>query len=293
MDKLVGLGYFVRVFDVLSTGKLDNIQRHLDSGKAEFVKGRVTIIQDVEKVVKGIDYVFHLAAQTSVPFSITHPSYTFNVNVSGTVNMLRVCHKAKVKKFVFGSSCAVYGDPYHLPISEDEPKDPISPYAESKQAGEHFCVGFYKTGMLKTALLRFFNVYGPRSPLNNYSGVITRFIDNSRKGEPLVVYGDGCQTRDFVYVSDVVDALVSCLDDWKCDGEIFNVGSGKPTTILDLAKAVVELTGSKSVIKNENERKGDIKDSYADISKAKKMLRYSPKVTFKEGLKCQIESVSN
>jgi UDP-glucose 4-epimerase len=292
VDKLVDLGFFVRVFDNLSYGKLENIQKHLDSGAVEFVKGNITKIKPVKKAVQGVDYVFHLAALTSVPLSVKNPSLTFNVNVSGTVNLLRVSSHSKVKKLVFASSCAVYGDPVHFPVIEEEPIDPISPYAESKVAGEHFCRGFYKTGMLKTVMFRFFNVYGPRQALNDYSGVITKFIDNAKADKSLLVYGDGSATRDFVCVFDVVEALVSCLDDWKCEGEAFNVGSGKPTKIQDLAKTVIELTDSKSKIKNKKEREGDIKYSYANITKAKQQLGYKPKVSLKAGLKDLIDTVS-
>ena len=182
--------------------------------------------------------------------------------------------------------------PYGLPVTELEPNDPISPYAESKMAAEHFCLGFFRTGLLKTVILRFFNVYGPRQAHNDYSGVITKFIDNSRQGKPLVVYGDGSQTRDFVCVYDIVDALVSCLDTENANGEVINIGSGEATTIQDLANTIIELTNSKSEIENKPERKGDIKYSYADISKAKNLIGFNPKVCLKDGLQGLIESTS-
>lgn len=284
VDALVERGYYVRIFDNFKTGKMNNIKRHLKSRDAELVKGSITEIEHVEKVVQNMDYVFHMAAKTSVPQSFLNPSRTFNVNVSGTVNLLRTCSHADVKKFVFGSSCAIYGDPYRVPVSEMEPADPISPYAESKMAGEQFCLGFYKTDLLKTVMPRFFNVYGPRPVMNEYAGVIVKFINNAKKGKPLIVYGDGTQTRDFISVYDLVNALIACLDNEKVDGQTFNLGTGKPTTIQDLAQMVVELTGSKSKIKNVKERAGDIKHSHADISKAKELLGFEPKVSLKEGL---------
>lgn len=285
VDRLVARGYYVRVFDNLSTGNLDNIRSHLGSGCVEFVKGTVCHAKKVEKVVEGMDFVFHLAAKTSVPLSFKNPSRTFSVNVSGTVNLLRCCHHARVKKFVFASSCAVYGDPYEVPVSEVEPADPISPYAESKMAGELFCKGFYKTGLLKTVMPRFFNVYGPRAILNDYAGVIVKFVENAKSGRPLIIYGDGSQTRDFVSVFDVVDALVLCVEDERADGEIFNIGSGKETTIEDLAETIIELSNSKSKILHKAERKGDIKKTYADISKVKQVLGFVPRVDLQLGLR--------
>jgi UDP-glucose 4-epimerase len=285
VDALVERGYYVRIFDNFKTGKLENILGHLKSGDAELVRGSITEIEHVEKVMRDVDYVYHLAAKTSVPQSLLNPSRTFNVNVSGTVNLLRVSSHAKVKKFIFGSSCAVYGDPYTVPVSEAEPADPISPYAESKMAGEQFCLGFYKTGLLKTVMPRFFNVYGPRTVMNEYAGVIVKFIENSKKEKPLIVYGDGTQTRDFISVFDLVHVLIACLDNENVDGKVFNLGTGKPTTIQDLANIVLELSGSKSKIKNVEEREGDIKHSHADITKAKKLIGFDPKISIKDGLK--------
>ena len=292
VDKLVDLGYLVRVFDNLSSSKLANIEGHLDSGKVEFVMGDIREPRLIRPALAGVDYVFHLAAQISVPLSVIDPSLTFDVNVSGTVHLLRLCYQIGVKKLIFSSSCAVYGDPYGLPVVEIEPNDPISPYAESKMAAEHFALGFFKTGLLKTVVLRFFNVFGPRQPLNDYSGVITKYIDNSLQGKPLLVYGEGNQTRDFICVYDVVDALVSCMKNQKANGEVFNIGSGKPTKIQYLANTIIELTKSKSKIKNKPERKGDIKYSYADISKAKNLLGFESKVNLKDGLQGLIEESS-
>ena len=292
VDRLVDEGYFVKVIDNLSTGNLKNIRKHLDSGCVEFVKGDIRKIKQVKQAVNGVDYVFHLAAMTRVPLSVRNPSLTFNVNVSGTVHLLRISADTNVKKFIFASSCAVYGDPHNMPINEDESTNPISPYAQSKLASEHFCMGFYKTGLLKTVLLRIFNVYGPRQILNDYSGVITKFINNVDKHKPLIIYGDGSQTRDFINVSDVVVALVDCMKNEKADGQIFNIGSGKQTTIQDLAKTVLKLNKSEAKIKNKEMRKGDIKYSYADSSKASNLLGYNPKIKLKDGLQDLIDSLS-
>jgi UDP-glucose 4-epimerase len=185
---------------------------------------------------------------------------------------------------VFVSSCAVYGDPEFLPVDEGCKANPISPYAESKFLAERYCLRFDKQKLLRSVVLRFFNVYGPRQGLNDYSGVITRFVDRVRKKEPLVVYGDGSQTRDFVSVHDIVEAVLASMRSFAAQGQVFNIGSGKPTSINELAKTVLELAGVDLEIRHEKPRVGDIKDSYADISKAKKVLGYMPRVGLREGL---------
>jgi len=285
VDLLVTEGFNVRVLDNLSTGKLENISCHLRSGAVELVKGDIREVNDVKKSLDGIDTVIHMAALVSVPLSIEDPNLTFDINLTGTLNVLRASAGRAVKKFVFVSSCAVCGEPESLPITEFTKPNPISPYAESKLIGERYCLGFAERGLLQSVVLRFFNVYGSRQGMNDYSGVITRFADRCRKGLPLTIFGDGSQTRDFVNVKDVVDfVLASAICDTAV-GEVFNVGSGKPTTINELAKAVIELTGGSSDILYEKPRIGDIKDSYGDISKGRKLLGYSPKVSLRDGLR--------
>jgi UDP-glucose 4-epimerase len=190
----------------------------------------------------------------------------------------------KVGKFVFVSSCAVYGEPECLPVNEKCPTSPISPYAESKLAAEQFCLGFHEKQLLKAVVLRLFNVYGLRQSVNDYSGVITRFVDHSRQGSPLIIYGDGSQTRDFVHVCDVAEVILHSLGSKDAEGEVFNIGSGKPTSVLELAEAVLELTGLNLEILHDKPRLGDVKRSYADISKAESLLGYRPKLSLREGL---------
>ncbi len=193
--------------------------------------------------------------------------------------------KKNVGKFIFASTCAVYGDPESLPVDESCRTNPISPYAESKLMGERYCLDFHEQKLLQSVVLRFFNVYGSRQGLNDYSGVITRFIDRAKRNEPLIVYGDGLQTRDFVNVADIVDAVFASMNSSKAAGEIVQIGSGKATSISELAKTVLELVGVDSGISYLPSRAGDIKESYADISKAKRVLGYEPKVSLREGLK--------
>ena len=285
VDRLVERGYGVRVIDNLSTGKLENLKGHLDGGGVDFVEGDVRDAKLVKKCVQGVDTVIHLAAVTSVPFSFENPDLTFEVNVAGTINLLFSCAKQKVGRFVFVSSCAVYGEPEFLPINEGHPTRPISPYAESKLAGEKYCLGFHESGLLRSVVLRLFNVYGLRQIVNDYCGVIMRFIDGGRRGLPLVVNGDGSQTRDFVNVGDVADAILSAVESSDVEGEVFNVGFGEPTSVDDLAMAVSECAGLKLEVVHGDPRSGDIKQSYADVSKAEKFLGYAPRVSLKDGLR--------
>ena len=285
VDRLVKEGYPVRVIDNLSSGKIENIQHHIDTNKVEFIKGDIRDATLVNKSVDGVGFVLHLAAIISVPFSMENPDLTFDVNTQGTHNLLLAAAEKSVEKFVFISSCAVYGDPEVNPVTEDIKTNPISPYAESKLIGERYCLSFNQSNQLKTVVLRFFNVYGPRQSMNAYSGVITIFINKVKQKEPLTIYGDGSQTRDFVNVRDIVDGILASMKTNKTDGEVFNIGSGKPTSINDLAKAVLELGNVDLEIKYEKYRTGDIKHSFADITKARKLLGYEPKVSLRDGLR--------
>jgi UDP-glucose 4-epimerase len=285
VDRLVDEGYDVRVIDSLYSGKLENIERHIKSGKVDFVKGDIRDASLVKKSLVGVEAVFHLAAIISVPFSVSNPELTLDVNLAGTLNLLNACSEKNVGKFIFVSSCAVFGDTKILPVNENASTNPISPYAESKLLAERDCLNFQQKGLLQSVVLRFFNVYGPRQGMNDYSGVITRFINRAKEGQSLTIYGDGSQTRDFINVKDIVQALLACMKSRSANGEVFNIGSGKPTSITELAKTVLELTGQDLEIRYELARAGDIKDSYADISKAKKLLSYEPEVTLREGLR--------
>jgi UDP-glucose 4-epimerase len=288
VDRLVSEGQEVKILDNLSTGKPDNIQSHLYSGDIEFIKGDIRDGSLVKKSLDGVNIVIHMAALVSIPLSIDYPSLTFDINLSSTLNLLRSSIEKKIEKFIFVSSCAVYGNPQSLPVTEQTPTNPISPYAESKLIGERFCLGFSERDLLRTVVLRFFNVYGPRQNMNDYSGVITRFIDCIKQKSPLTVYGDGSQTRDFVNVNDVVAGVLAAIKN-NVNGEIFNIGSGKATSINELAQTVLELSDEDTDIHYANSRAGDIKDSYADISKAKKLLGYEPKLSLRDGLQILIE----
>jgi UDP-glucose 4-epimerase len=289
VDRLVSEGCVVKVLDDLSGGKIANIEAHQRSGAVEFVKGDIRDVALVSQSLKGIDTVIHLAAQISVTLSVEHPDVTYDVNLGGTLNLLRCSALGGVKKFVLASSCAVYGDAEVLPIREDARPNPISPYAESKLLGERYCLGFHERQLLGTVALRFLNVYGPRQGLNDYSGVITKFIDRVIQKKPLVIYGDGSQTRDFVNVKDIVETIIRSIRNDQAEGQVINIGTGKPTSVNELAKTILGLTGMSTEIIYEKPRAGDIKDSYADISKAEKLLGYEPKVSLREGLQVLLQ----
>jgi UDP-glucose 4-epimerase len=285
VSKLVDLGHSVRVLDNLYTGKLENIDSEfLKNGSVAFIKGDITDPMTVKRCVSGVDCVFHLAAQTSVPFSVEHPDFNNKVNVEGSRILLDECVRQSVKKFIFVSSCAVYGDPAYLPVDEQHPTNPISPYAESKLVIERECLRLNAEHLLNSVVLRFFNVYGTRQGLNDYSGVITKFMDRIKSNQPIVIYGDGSQTRDFVYVEDIVNSIVLAFESSAALGETLNVGSGVATSIKALAQTMLTLAGSNSKILYSPYRPGEIKCSYANISKANALLGYKPQFMLPQGL---------
>lgn len=285
VDRLIKIGHRVRIIDNLSSGRLENIQDHLTSGRVDFEIGDIGDSNLVAKNLKGVEAVVHLAAIISVPLSIENPSLTFDTNFSGTLNMLRLSANEGIRRFVFASSCAVYGDPASLPLREVEVTKPISPYAESKLKAEQACLDLSGKQSLQPVVLRFFNVYGPRQAKNEYSGVITRFIERTKQKLPLIIYGNGTQTRDFVNVIDIVEAILSSMTKPQVEGEVFNVGTGKPTSVNELAKTVLELAGGKPQILYKEKRSGEIANSFADITKAKRLLDFEPTVSLKDGLR--------
>ena len=279
-EALVERDYQVTVLDDLSSGKLANIKA--SQSEIKFEKGSVTDFQLLKRLFQGIDYVFHLAAIPSVPRSIENPLASHEVNVSGTLNVLLAASQNKVKKVVYASSSAVYGDTPTLPKSENMAPRPLSPYAVGKLAAENYCQVFSQIYQVPTASLRYFNVYGPRQdPNSQYATAIPRFISKILAGEPPVIFGDGEQTRDFTFVKDVVEAsLLAARSDMS---GVFNISRGESITVNRLAELIMKLTGKKLKLIHQEERKGDIKHSIADISKAK-AFGYEPKYDLETGL---------
>ncbi|MFZ7136925.1 MAG: SDR family NAD(P)-dependent oxidoreductase [archaeon] len=285
VDRLMDEGVKVRVLDDLSTGDESNFSQHESNPDFEFFAGDVRDFGAVKRAVEGVDAVIHEAAFVSVTKSVEDPLFSNGVNVVGTLNLLKACVEADVKRFVFASSCAVYGDTEDLPIKEDVLPKPLSPYAADKLAAENYIKVFGLTRDLETVCLRYFNVYGPRQKYGPYSGVISIFVDKFLSDKSPSIFGDGNQTRDFVNVKDVVEANLCALSQKKAAGKVFNVCTGKATRINSVVKTVQQITG-KSVINPayKQARVGDIKDSYGDNTKARDELDFEAKVKLETGL---------
>ena len=273
------------VLDNLTHGSVENVKQHLDAAGFELVRGDVRDRDLVRRLIADVDYVFHLAALIEVQTSLKEPQLTDEINVQGTLNILEAARDADVKRIVYASSCAVYGEPKFLPVSEEHPTAPLSPYGASKLAAEAYCIAYHHTYGLKTVALRYFNVYGPRQFRGPYSGVITIFLERALQGKPLIIYGDGKQTRDFVYVKDVVDACILAASKQTAIGHAINVGTGKETSIIELADIIKRLTGASVPIKHDPPLKGDIRKSVSDTRKAERLLGYKPEFTLAKGLK--------
>lgn len=290
VEKMVDIGYHVTVVDDLSNGRLSNLERVRSNPNFKFVK-----VDFRDKSVTGIlhetNLVFHLAAITSVPLSVRDPLGTFETNTMGTFRLLQLCAGHKVKRVVLASSAAVYGD-QSPPLKEVMSARPLSPYAASKVAGEAFLSAFHSVFGMETVCLRLMNVYGPRS-WGTEAGVVEKFIRSIEEGSPLVIRGTGSQTRDFVHVLDVVEALVAAGSSLQANGETINVGTGVPTTVNDLASLLEGLSGHKLKVLHEAPSPGDVPRSYADITKAKSLLGYRPKVSLKVGLKSTLNQRSS
>jgi UDP-glucose 4-epimerase len=277
---LVKAGHSVRILDNFSTGSLENLGDI--AGSVELVVGDVRSYDVVEKAVKGVDAVIHLAALIDVAESIEKPDLYFDVNARGTYNIAKACKGVSV--LVFASTCAVYGEPVKLPVAEDHPIAPKSPYAATKVAGEAFIQAYSNLYDYRYAILRLFNVYGPKQS-KAYAGVIIEFIKRVSRGEPPIIFGDGEQTRDFIHVGDVVSAVMRVLTNEKAWG-VFNIGSGKPVTINQLAKLILKLMNREDLEPvYAPPRPGDIRHSVADIAKARKVLGFEPRISLEEGVK--------
>jgi UDP-glucose 4-epimerase len=290
VPRLLELGYAVTVLDNLSTGKLENLQGVLEHPKFVFKRRDITDEALRNEVFEGIDSVIHLAALVDISASVADPLQNHQVNVNGTFNLLYAAIKNKVRKFVFSSSTAVYGDAKKLPIKEDLAVSPISPYAASKVAGEAYCKAFSNCYGLNTTVLRFFNVYGPRNEKSPYSGVITKFLQQALKDETLTIFGDGEQTRDFINVNDIVEALVLALEAKGEAGDTFNICTGMPISINKLIEEVQVATERDLQVIHAPARQGEIRFSYGDPSKAEAKLKFTAKVSLQEGLKLLLNS---
>jgi len=286
---LLKRGFEVYGVDDLSRGSAKRVEELRKIGM-NFFKIDVCDLSKVRDLVSRTrpDVVVHLAALISVPESFEKPELYRRVNAYGTWVVASAANEARVERFVYMSSAAVYGDPLYLPIDEKHPTKPVSPYGLSKLEGERWALKAFQAGC--SIILRLFNVYGPGQS-TEYAGVITRFIERLSRGEPPIIFGDGNQTRDFIHIADVVDAVIKASTTSLAESEILNVGSGKAVKIIDLARLLIRLFGLDLEPIHADPRPGDIRHSYADISRIKRVLGWQPKISLEEGLKRLVENL--
>jgi len=283
VDRLVGRGDSVVALDNLSTGKLANLEQ--SRGSIELLEADVRDPNAVRQACRGVEYVLHHAALASVPQSIADPISANEVNASGTLNVLVAARETGVRRVVYAASSSVYGDTPPMPIGEDRPPAPLSPYAVSKHVGELYCQIFWKLYGLETVVLRYFNVFGPRQdPGSEYAAVIPMFITALQGGESPVIFGDGEQTRDFVYVSNVVEANLLACQAPKAVGRVMNIAGGARTSLNELVTMMRQAIGADIPAAHGAPRPGDVRHSSADIALAQELLGYEVTVTLEEGL---------
>lgn len=272
----------VIVIDNLFSGALSNLEK--SKGRVNFIEGDIRDKTLIEDVVTKVDFVFHLAADVGNVRSIEDPFTNMDVNVRGTLNLLQACLRSNIKRFVFSSSAAIYGEAEYLPISEAHPLNPESPYAVSKLAAEKYVVAFYKMHNLPVTCLRYFNVYGPRQESSEYGNVTPIFLHRIEEGKPLIIFGDGEQTRDFVFVKDIVKANILAATEPQAIGETFNIATGKQTSINKLADLIKQAIGKNVPVTHAEPRTGEVRHSLANLEKAQKIFKYNPKTNLNEGL---------
>jgi len=284
---LLDRGDDVRVLDNFSTGNRAN----LDGLDVEIVEGELRSYERVHNAVRTTEVVYHLGALGSVPRSVQDPLTSSAVNIEGTLNVLLAARDEGVRRVVYSSSTSVYGTSRQLPTTEESPPDPISPYAVAKLAAERYCISFSRVyEPLEAVVLRYFNVFGERqSPYSQYAAVVPRFVTAIAAGEPIEVHGDGEQSRDFTYVGNVVDATIRAGEAGGVNGEIVNIAGGAPASVNRIAETIGEILGKPVRKRHLPTRPGDIRDSWADLSKAERMLGYHPGVGLEEGLRRTID----
>ena len=282
--RLLDCGASVVVLDDFYTGQEDNLPS--DSENVEVVRGSVTDFDLVRNVIKGARAVIHEAARNII-VSTRNPREDYEVNIGGTLNVLLAARELGISRVVYASSASVYGNPRYLPINEDDATNMLSPYAVSKLAGENYCKAFYESYGLSTSVVRYSNVYGTRQrPDNPYCGVIAKFFEAAMSGQPPKIHGDGEQTRDFTYIDDVVDATLEAGFNSKAEGQVYNVGTGRETTINQLARTIIDITGAKVEPVYVDRRDIDnIRRRVVNIEKIRRELRWVPSLTIEQGLR--------
>jgi UDP-N-acetylglucosamine/UDP-N-acetyl-alpha-D-glucosaminouronate 4-epimerase len=287
---LLARGDEVRVLDNFSTGNRTNLEG-LD---VDVVEGELRSYERVHNAVRGVDLVFHLGALGSVPRSVADPLTSSAVNIEGTLNVLLAARDEGVRRVVYSSSSSVYGTRAELPVREDQPTDPISPYGVAKLAAERYCVAFSRVyHRFETVVVRYFNVFGPRqSPHSVYAAMVPLFIKAIAEDRPVLVYGDGEQRRDFTYVDNVVEATLAAGDAPGANGRIFNVAGSAPATVNHVAETIGAILGREVRKEHGPPRPGDIRDSWADVTAAREVLGWDATVDLEEGLRRTIDHIT-
>ncbi len=288
VEGLLARGYRVRVLDNFATGRRENLKDVL--AQIELVEGSVTNLTTARSVMRGVEIVFHQAALPSVPRSVKNPLESNAVNITGTLNVLLAARDAGVRRVVYAASSSAYGDQPTLPKVETMPPDPLSPYAIAKLAGEMYARAFTNLYGLSTVSLRYFNVFGPRQdPTTQYAGVLAKFCTCAITGQPYPVYGDGEQSRDFTYVTNVVEANILAANAQLEGAPVINIACGERTTLNQIIRILNELTGQNLPAHYGPERAGDVRHSQADITRARTLLGYHPTIDLREGLRRTLE----
>ena len=278
----------VTVFDDLSSGRVSNVRRHLQNPKFKLLEGSLLDHRKIDEAIAEADEVVHLAAVVSVIRSLEEPNLVHRTNVEGTLNVLEGCRRHSVKRMIFASSAAIYGNNHRKQLTEEMEPNPSNLYGATKVAGEAYVKAYHETHDLGTTILRMMNVYGPGRFPGSYAGVITRFAEAASRQEPLTIYGDGEQTRDFVYVSDVIDAIVRTLENRHTIGLTLNIGTGTASTINEVAAIFSRMTKPPIPIHHLPPRQGEVRQSWASIERAKKILDYKPKVSLSKGIESYV-----
>jgi UDP-glucose 4-epimerase len=286
---LLDAGHDVRVLDNFSTGNRANLEG-LD---IDVVEGELRSYERVHNAVRGVEVVFHLGALGSVPRSVQDPLTSSAVNIEGTLNVLLAARDEGIRRVVYSSSSSVYGPRRELPVTEDMPPDPISPYGVAKLAAERYCVSFSRVyDSFESVVVRYFNVFGPRqSPFSQYAAVIPLFITAIAEDRAVTINGDGGQSRDFTYVSNVVEGTMRAADAEGLSGRIFNIAASSPISVSELAETIGQILGRDVRKEFAPPRAGDIRDSWADISSARQALGWEPSVGLEEGLQRTVEAL--
>jgi len=285
-EDFVKKGYTVKIVDDFSTGNVNNILGLFNYKNFKMIRGSITDKELITKATMNVDVVFHLAAQIHVDRSIIEPRHTFEINTLGTLNILDAALENDIKLVVYASTSEVYGSAKQVPMNEDHPLNPASPYAASKAAADRLCFSYYNTYKLPVVIVRSFNTYGPKQKDTGYAAVIPNFISRALERLPPVIYGDGTQTRDYMYVKDAVNAYKLILKSYESLlGKAINFGTGKEIAINELAQTILRLCGMKATPIHTAPRAGEVKRLCADISLAKKELGFASKYSIAQGLK--------